>query len=160
MLKADFDIEESEVVVIDTTKAGNCMIEFSTEDVMNKIALKDATSYQDSAKFTPLNSSDLNNYVIIKGITRDSLSHKDHSADISKAGIISLDDDQNPNKNSHVPPNEVSALMKDKASAMELVKHGLLLSTDKVRYRVYYAKPRIKVTVCYRCAGFNQHSKN
>ena len=43
---------------------------------------------------------------------------------------------------------------------MELVKHGLLLSTDKVRYRVYYAKPRIKVTVCYRCAGFNQHSKN
>ena len=64
---------------------------FMRKERGNESADQYGNALRSLAKVTPLNSSDLNNYAIINGITRDRLSHKDHSADISKAGVINAE---------------------------------------------------------------------
>ena len=93
LLETEYYIDKSSIVIIKYTIANNCMIEFKDEDNFNKLANKDATFCQDNGKVTPLNISDQNNYVIIKGITKETMDKIENINSVtSNLDIINYDD--------------------------------------------------------------------
>jgi len=142
------------------------MIEFKDEENFNKLANKDATFCQD--KVTPLNISDQNNYVIIKGISKETMEKIENINSVtSNLGIINYDDlaKAPPNTNSmdHSGTNRqniliVKALCASKEEANKLIKFGIILNYGRFIVKAYITPA--KVTVCYNCASFNQHAVN
>lgn len=168
LLETEFDIDKSSIAIIKYTIANNCMIEFKDEDNFNKLANKNATFCQDNGKVTPLNISDQNNYVIIKGISKESMDKIENINSLtSDLGIISYDDlaKAPPNTSSmdHSGTNRqniliVKALCACKEKANKLIKSGIILNYERFTVKAYITPA--KVTVCYNCASFNHHAVN
>jgi len=139
-LASEFKIKKEDIITIKYTRAGNCMIEFENEDSFNLISNKTASFCADNGKVTPLNTSDLNNYIIIKGTTKENMNQVENITNLlSNHGILSYENlakpptSENPMDHNGSPQPQlklVKALCTNSEAASKLIKNGIVLDFE------------------------------
>ncbi len=165
-LASEFKIKKEDVTTIKYTKAGNCMIEFENEESFNLISNKSASFCTDNGKVTPLNTSDQNNYIVIKGTTKEKMDQVENIANLlSNHGILSYENlakppasnnSMNHNGSSQPQLKLVKALCANSEAAFKLIKNGIVLDFERFSIKAFI--PSSRLTVCYKCAQFNHHA--
>ena len=69
----NYKIQKEDIETIKITNAGNCIIEFKSMESFNLLSNRNASFCTDNGKVTPLNISDQNNYIIIRGIKKETI---------------------------------------------------------------------------------------